>query len=192
MSIVSQTCRRVLDSCSQKRTFFTIISAVVRQILMDLSTTGWTSSCTALSIAGRTNCFRWGCCWNSGICRKRFIKNTVHNLFVHLKEIIVEITIIVIMQNRVDQYCEVLRRNCCVIVLVHQLCSLVYQQTTILHSSFFNSKDYSVTDEVNAKDKRLHKDWDKALSVSIFLLHLILLSSNNHSRYSTKALISPI
>ena len=49
-------------------TFFTIISAVVRHILIDLSTTGWTSSCTARSMAGRTNCFRWGCCWNSGIC----------------------------------------------------------------------------------------------------------------------------
>ena len=46
------------ERITKSLTFFTIISAVVRHILIDLSTTGWTSSCTARSIAGRTNCFR--------------------------------------------------------------------------------------------------------------------------------------
>ena len=58
------------ERITKSLTFFTIISAVVRHILIDLSTTGWTSSCTARSMAGRTNCFRWGCCWNSGICKE--------------------------------------------------------------------------------------------------------------------------
>ena len=51
----------------QKCTFLTIISAVVRQSLIERSTTGKIRSCTALSTAGRMHCFRWGYCWNKTI-----------------------------------------------------------------------------------------------------------------------------
>lgn len=61
---------RIRDSSeSRAKSFLTICSQVVMAILMDLSTTGWTRSCTARSIACRTHCFSCGWAWNSGICR---------------------------------------------------------------------------------------------------------------------------
>lgn len=61
---------RIRDSSeSSAKSFLTICSQVVMAILMDRSTTGWTSSCTARSIACRTHCFSWGWAWNSGIWR---------------------------------------------------------------------------------------------------------------------------
>lgn len=62
---------RIRDSSeSSAKSFLTICSHVVMAILMDRSTTGWTSSCTARSIACRTHCFSWGWAWNSGIWRR--------------------------------------------------------------------------------------------------------------------------
>ena len=57
-----------LDSSgSNEKSFLTIISTVVRHILMQRSTTGERSSWTARSIAGLMHCLRCGNCWNNGI-----------------------------------------------------------------------------------------------------------------------------
>lgn len=59
---------RIWDSSeSRAKSFLTICSQVVMAILIDLSTTGCTSSCTARSIAGLTHCFSWGWACSSGI-----------------------------------------------------------------------------------------------------------------------------
>lgn len=59
---------RIRDSSESKaKSFLTICSQVVMAILIDRSTTGWTSSWTARSIAWRTHCFNCGWAWNKGI-----------------------------------------------------------------------------------------------------------------------------
>lgn len=59
---------RIRDSSeSRAKSFLTICSQVVMAILIDRSTTGWTNSWTARSIAWRTHCFNCGWAWNKGI-----------------------------------------------------------------------------------------------------------------------------